>query len=307
MNQSMPTVSIIIPTYNRADYLPRAINSVLEQTFEDFELIIVDDASTDETPQIVRRYTDDRIHYIQFEENQGANAARNAGIRAADGEFIALLDSDDAFRPRHLEVTTDRLQCAPSECAGVFTSFAYIKDGEMFNVSYVPEGIISYEEMQGNPIGGFCAMMFRPSVFNEVGMPDEHFAYCDDLEFFLRILRQHTLIGINEILFDCFVHNERMSSEPELKLRGYEKILKKHGDNLPPLFMGYIHYARALTYAEHGELRAARREFLRAIRANPKKLRYYYHLGATLFGVRGFEASMDIKQQLNLLRGQVGQ
>lgn len=298
----MPTVSVVVPTYNRADCLPRAIDSVLGQTFADFEVIIVDGPSTDSTPDIVREYDDNRLRYIRFEEKQGANAARNAGIRAAEGEFISFLDSDDTFHSRNLEVTTDRLQRASPDCAGVFTSFAYLEGGEITNVSYAPEGEISHEELQGNSIGGFSAIMLRTDVFDEIGMLDENLVYCDDLDLFIRTLRRHTLIGINKILVDYFIHSERMSSDPKRKLRGYEQFLEKHGEDLPPLMMGYLHYARAFLYIESGELRAAQREFLRAIRVNPKRFRYYYHLGATLFGIRGFEASLDIKQRLNLLR-----
>lgn len=303
----MPTVTVVIPTYNRANYLPRAIDSVLDQTFTDFEVIVVDGPSTDDTPDIVRGYEDDRLRYIRFEEKQGANAARNAGIRAAEGKFISFLDSDDAFHPRNLEVTTNRLQHAPPECAGVFTSFTYLEDGEIVNVSYATEGQVSYEELQENPVGGYSAILLRADVFDKVGMLDERLVYCDDFDLYLRLLRRYTLIGIDEILFDYSVHSERMSSEPERKLRGYEQLLEKHGEDLPPLIMGYLHYARAFIHADRGELRTARREFLRAISVRPKKIRYYYHLGATLFGVRGFEASVDIKQRLNLLRRRVGQ
>jgi glycosyltransferase involved in cell wall biosynthesis len=298
----MPTVSVVIPTYNRAEYLPRAIDSVLDQTFSDFELVVVDDASTDETSQIIREYTDGRLGYIQFDENAGANAARNAGIRAAAGEFISFLDSDDAFRQRNLELTTDRLQRASSECAGVFTSHTYIQGGEIVNVSDAPEGEISYEGMRENPIGGFSAVMLRSSVLDDVGMLDENLVSHQDIDLFLRILRHQTMIGIDEILVDYYIHGERISSDPERRLRGQEQFLQKHEGDLPSLMMGRIHYARALKHAHLSELRTAQREFLRAIRVNPNKLRYYYHLGATLFGMRGFKISIDIKQRLNLFR-----
>lgn len=99
----MPFFSIIIPTYNRAHRLPKAIASILDQTFEDYELIIIDDASTDKTEELIKTYNDPRIHYIKNETNQERCNSRNTGIKAAKGEYICFLDSDDYHLPHHLE------------------------------------------------------------------------------------------------------------------------------------------------------------------------------------------------------------
>lgn len=98
-----PLVSIIIPTYNRADTLPRAIDSVLGQSYDNLELIIVDDGSTDNTKEVVKSYDDPRIRYIKLEKNSGAPVARNRGVDEAGGDYIAYLDSDDEFLPDRLE------------------------------------------------------------------------------------------------------------------------------------------------------------------------------------------------------------
>src|SRR6056297_1668487 len=98
-----PTVSVIVPTYNRADALPRTVESVLGQTLDDLELIVVDDASTDDTPAVIDDYDDDRVQFVQHERNQGASAARNTGIDRAEGDYVAFLDSDDVWRPTKLE------------------------------------------------------------------------------------------------------------------------------------------------------------------------------------------------------------
>ena len=95
-------VSVIIPTYNRAGLLPRAINSVLAQTFEDYEVIIVDDCSTDHTPRVIQEFADPHIRSFRHEVNQGAAAARNTGIAKARGEYIAFLDDDDECTPNRL-------------------------------------------------------------------------------------------------------------------------------------------------------------------------------------------------------------
>lgn len=99
----MPTVSVIVPTYDRAALLPRSLQSVLNQTREDFELLVVDDASRDDTRAVVQAFQDDRIVYLRQSSRQGAAAARNAGIRAAKGRYVAFLDSDDSWLPTKLE------------------------------------------------------------------------------------------------------------------------------------------------------------------------------------------------------------
>ena len=98
----MLKVSVIIPTYNRADMLGDALDSVLKQTYTNWEVIVVDDGSTDDTQSVMTRYTDPRIHYV-YQANKGLPGARNTGIRHAQGEYLALLDSDDVFLPHRLE------------------------------------------------------------------------------------------------------------------------------------------------------------------------------------------------------------
>jgi glycosyltransferase involved in cell wall biosynthesis len=98
-----PAVSVIIPTYNRANLLGRSINSILEQTFTDFELIVVDDGSSDNTRELVESFNDPRIFYVRHEKNRGVSAARNTGIKIARGEYIAFNDSDDEWLPQKLD------------------------------------------------------------------------------------------------------------------------------------------------------------------------------------------------------------
>src|SRR6478735_9297243 len=93
-----PLVSVVVITYNTAEYVAHAIDSVLQQTWKNPELIVVDDGSTDETPQVVGRFADHRLKYVR-QQNQGPNAARNTGIRQSRGEFVAFLDADDWWLP----------------------------------------------------------------------------------------------------------------------------------------------------------------------------------------------------------------
>lgn len=118
-----PLVSVVIPTYNRAALLPRAITSVLNQTFPDLECIVVDDGSTDQTTQVVAGFQDPRLRLLRLPINGGGGHARNVGIQAARGELIAFLDSDDEWLPQMLERLVVRLR----ECENSRTTVAYCR------------------------------------------------------------------------------------------------------------------------------------------------------------------------------------
>jgi len=125
MPMKNPKVSVILPTFNRAAYLPDAIESVLCQTFRDFELVIVDDGSTDNTRQIVQMYPDKRIRY-RFKQNGGIASALNCGIKQSTGTYLARLDSDDVFLPEKLAYQVACLDANP-DCGLVYTQ-AYNMD-----------------------------------------------------------------------------------------------------------------------------------------------------------------------------------
>jgi glycosyltransferase involved in cell wall biosynthesis len=123
----VPLISVVVPTYNRAHLIPRALSSALGQSHREIELIVVDDGSTDGTAELLARPSDPRIRYIQHEVRRNAAAARNTGIRAASGSFVAFLDSDDEWLPTHLERKLRLLMESPH--GGVFGSFRVMRDG----------------------------------------------------------------------------------------------------------------------------------------------------------------------------------
>ena len=131
----MPTVSVIIPTYNHAHVLGRSIQSVLNQTFQDFELIIVDDGSTDDTESLVNRSSSNKIKYVRHQGNQGRSVTRNTGIQLAKGDYIAILDADDEWMPEKLEKQMKVIRTAPPEVGVVYTKF---KQYDRFG-DYVPQ------------------------------------------------------------------------------------------------------------------------------------------------------------------------
>src|SRR5688500_9781977 len=121
-----PIVSVVIPTYNRAHLIRRAIDSVVAQTFADWELIVVDDASKDDAEGVVRSYGDSRMRYVRHDVNKGASAARNTGLYAAHGEFVAFLDSDDEWLPEKLASQVELFRANP----GGFASLGVVLTGQ---------------------------------------------------------------------------------------------------------------------------------------------------------------------------------
>ena len=138
-----PTVSVIIPTHNRSQLLKRAIGSVLNQTYSKLECIVVDDASTDETTEVVASFNDDRIRCFRHKINRHASAARNTGIRHSKGELIAFLDDDDEWMDGKLEQQVNLLQKSPQNIGLVYCWMSYMKsEEELYNNKPILKGYI---------------------------------------------------------------------------------------------------------------------------------------------------------------------
>ena len=194
----MEKVSIIIPTYNRADVLVTSIQSVLQQSYTDFELLIVDDGSTDNTDIVVESIHDDRIRYLKMPENKGVAAARNEGIRQAKYDYIAFQDSDDHWKPEKLEKQMACLTQKP-EIGLLYCPYECQKaDGSTI---LVPDHNIPSEEKQGNIYRymllrnsfGTPSVLLRRQCLEESGLFREALTCLEDWELFLRIARDHEI------------------------------------------------------------------------------------------------------------------
>jgi len=181
-----PSVSVIIPTYNRGHLLPDAIDSVLAQDFSDYELIVVDDGSTDNTLTILDGYTNRVKVYRQT--NQGVSAARNHGITVSSGEFIAFLDSDDLWLPQKLAVQFAFFNSTP-EALICQTQETWIRNGVRVNPKkrhQKPSGRI-FEKSLELCLVSPSAVMIRRRLFDSVGLFDESLPACEDYDLWLRI------------------------------------------------------------------------------------------------------------------------
>jgi glycosyltransferase involved in cell wall biosynthesis len=228
----MSKISIVTPTYNRSNVLPRAIESVLQQTFQDYEYIVVDDGSTDNTREVVADYNDERINYIKLDCNKGFATALNRGIKTAEGEFISFLDSDDEYLRTRLEKTNRILEDRSDRIGGVFHSYKVIgENGESEHL--VSDGVFRLADfMEKNIIRGTSNTMYRSSVFEQVGDFDEQLPSTVDYDFQLRVLEEFKLVGINEILSRKYNLKERIQNDPGKVRKGLEQFIEKHKNNI---------------------------------------------------------------------------
>jgi glycosyltransferase involved in cell wall biosynthesis len=225
-----PLVSVVIPTFDRAACLGRAVDSVLAQTFTNFELIVVDDGSTDGTAGLLEAYGE-RLRCIR-QHNRGVSAARNSGIRSARGTYIALLDSDDAWLPQKLEQQAAYFQAHP-QAALCQTEEIWVRNGKRVNPKTRHRkfsGLI-FEKTLPLCLVSPSAVMMRKSLFDEVGLFDETLPACEDYDLWLRITWKYPVFLIPTALIVKYGgHADQLSGMPELdkyRIQALVKILRQ--------------------------------------------------------------------------------
>ncbi|MDJ0781747.1 MAG: glycosyltransferase [Desulfosarcinaceae bacterium] len=224
-----PLVSAIIPTHNRAWCLARAVDSVLDQTFTDVELIVVDDGSTDDTAPLLANYGD-RLKVID-QPNRGVSAARNTGVRAARGRWIALLDSDDHWLPNKLRTQLDWLDAHPDYriCQ---TEELWIRDGRRVNPRkrHRKFGGFIFERCLPLCLVSPSAVIIERRLLETVGGFDEALPACEDYDLWLRISCRHPIGLVDQpLLVKTGGHADQLSRTPELdkyRILALAKILR---------------------------------------------------------------------------------
>ncbi|MFQ5509847.1 MAG: glycosyltransferase family 2 protein [Leptospirillia bacterium] len=219
-----PRISVIIPAYNRAATIRRALDSVLAQTLGDFELIVVDDASTDDTVVLVESFSDPRIRLLRHATNRRAAAARNTGIRAARGRYLAFLDSDDEWLPDKLEVQLAALEAAPMEVMASCTGCEIVRNGETF--PKVPVHTSHRRLLMGCDLSPGSTLMVRREVFDRVGLNDEAFYRYEDWDWMLRYAMQLRIDLLPQPL--CRVYRDGGHPQGAPMVAAAERLLSIH-------------------------------------------------------------------------------
>lgn len=195
----LPRISVIIPTFNRAAWVREAVDSVLAQTFQDFELLVVDDGSTDKTGAALAPYGD-RLRYL-YQVRQGVSAARNRGLELAAGEWIAFLDSDDLWLPTKLEAQVNFFNRNP-EAEICQTEEIWIRNGCRVNPRQrhrKPSGRI-FEPSLALCLVSPSAVMLKKTLFDQIGRFDPQLPACEDYDLWLRISCRKPVYLIDEAL-----------------------------------------------------------------------------------------------------------
>ena len=278
----MCNVSVIIPTFNRRDYITTALDSVLAQTYKDYEIVIIDDGSSDDTKEVLRPYQE-AIRYF-YQENRGISGARNRGIRESRGDYIALLDSDDYWLPEKLERQVECIR-EDSQFGMVATRCSSIGPDGTFRKKNRPgkSGWILNDIFRSNFIRTSSALITRKCL-DTVGLFDESLPECEEYDLWLRIAKQYPIAFINEPL-TVYTDNPHGVSTDSLTGRVIRiKVLEKEylRETIPPalykkrLSRNYHYLARH--YLKRGKKSEGIRCFKQATSLDPLYLKnlFYY-------------------------------
>jgi len=285
-----PAVSVVIPTYNRRVYIGEALDSVLNQTLSGFEVIVVDDGSTDGTDEVIRSYGG-RIHYIR-QENRGAAAARNLGVRNARGSYVSFMDSDDLSLPHHLESLYNFLVQNP-EYAMVVGNGAYLEGEFHRRRTLIASGRarrmarrgVTVRDLFDGRVVRLQGIMVRKTVLEEIGLLDEWFRLSYDLDLALRLIKSHRIGFVDRVIYLYRKHGGNISADDEMRsrenLRALEKLKAEYPEALDLIgrrrylrMVAHRYYRLAKALAGKGEIQKAREAMRQAVSLCPLSLKY---------------------------------
>lgn len=292
MEPSTPLVSVVIPAFNRAFILPEALDSVLAQTYKDFEVIVVDDGSTDNTEEVLQPYIQRRGVRFLVQANQGPAAARNRGIEAARGKYVAFLDSDDLWLPIKLSVQIPRMEAHPEAVMSYGNVLNFTPETGAVRLRYRRKAMRSgdlyhllvYKKILCLP----STVVVRKEVAQRVGGFDEALRRSEDRDFSIRMARQGPFLGSPEPvsvmrLHDCVNPKDVADDLPyDAVYNADQRVVGKMLESDPGLrsiarrIRSRYHFVWGLGYLAAGERRKARVQFWRSVCENPLQLRAYF-------------------------------
>lgn len=289
----MPRVSAIITTFNRARLLPSAVRSALSQTFRDFEIIVLDNSSTDETPAVVRGFADGRIRYV-VHAPCGIAEARNRGLREARGEFIAFLDDDDEWLPLKLARQVEAFQRGPESLGLVYGGFVRIDDEGTEYACHEPvlRGKILHALLwQRDPFTGSASNpMMRASALRALGGFDGALTTSEDWELYLRLAERFEVGCVPETVVRIRTHRApRLGDRIDEARKVEELVLDRYGAAMEPRLRSLFHQKIGGKLCRTGALREGRARILEAIKVDPLNPLAYAQYAMSLLGRGAYE------------------
>ena len=302
----MPTVSVVIPTFNRAHLITCAIKSILAQTYQDFEIIVVDDGSLDETEKSIQKCEDNRIKYIKHQKTKGPGAARNSGIDASSGDYIAFLDSDDEWLPTKLEKQVNLFKKDAEKTGLVYCGVELINQCNRIVIErWIPKnrGYVFEKNLSANFIvSGSSTVMVRRDVLKKTGRFDESLPSCEDWDLWIRIAKYCKFDFVPEILVNCFAHPQRISSNFKKVIEGltlfskkYQKEIDKQRNSIKAKHFFYL----GNHFCYYGDANLAKKYLSKAFNVYPINPIYFFFLiFFTFFGPKVYTSLSSLTRPL---------
>lgn len=299
MKKLIPKVSVIIPTYNRAHSVGRAIQSVLDQTFQDFEIIVVDDASSDNTEDVVKKFLQDsRIHYRRLQQNRGAPWARNSGAEVAKGKYFAFLDSDDKWFPDFLERHITTLENLPSNIGMSCCNMLRIS-GERREIVGPGKRSLSFTENLIHADGLCCSsFVVKKDAFHTINGFDVRLSSFQDFDFLLKISEKFQIKVIEDVLLEYHLNEDSISLNMNSKAKGFETIIDLYREEI--LRNGIMHrylFRVGQYYILAGHLAKGWQTWRHALRYNLMDAKIWKHFLISLGGVRLYKRVMSLHNE----------
>lgn len=309
--ETTPTVSVVIPTYNREHLLSRSLDSVLAQTFTDFEVLVVDDGSTDGTAVLMAEYEarDGRIRYLSQPRNAGVSAARNRGLREARGDFIAFLDSDDEWFPTKLERQITRFKALPGKVGLLYGGVENLgPDKERMVATPTHRGRLYPVLLKQNVIHGTSGVMLRRAAVRRAGFFDEVIPAIEDWDYWLRVTEHFEVDFVPEPLIRYHdpegVERKSLDTRDNMEARAY--LYDKYSTNMRRAGVAHLFLlesARRYLAAPKRDARRALQLTLRAALVQPLAYEVYPVLFRALLPPRGYQGLRIVRRRLRRLRG----
>jgi glycosyltransferase involved in cell wall biosynthesis len=275
-----PLVSIVIPTCNRSNLLPRALRSALDQTYQNIEVIIVDDASADDTPQTVAGINDPRIRYMRHETNMGTSGSRNTAIKNARGKYIGFLDDDDEFDRSKIEKQLNVFAKKSDNTGIVYCGWNFTYDNKaVFEFFPRYKGNV-FERILANNIMSASTVLVRSECFKKTGLFDTGLKNWEDWDMWIRIARYFDFDFVPGILMTYHVHGQQKSTSLQNSIIDRQALIEKYRADLlhHPSAYGCQLSRIGLLYIMNNSKKIGFQYIFRAIKKNPLAWKNYAYL-----------------------------
>jgi glycosyltransferase involved in cell wall biosynthesis len=285
-----PTVSVVIPTYNRATLLPRAIQSVQEQTFTDWEVVVVDDASSDDTTTRIGAMDDGRVRAVRRDVNGGVAAAQNTGIDHATGRYICFLHSDDEYMPGRLSTLVRKLEDSPS-AVGVESGYEIVEPRRTVPRGPYLDGASARDLLEYRVGIHISPLLLRREAAAAIRF-DEQLRGTEDRDFCIRLLRLGQVVTSRDVLVR--IHRDHPRLAHQAKGPTYEYLLSKYSDDIEPFPKVHAEwlFRIARAHARAGDLDSARASMRHCVTRYPHRARRWPLLATAYLSSAAFRSSL---------------